>query len=249
MAIVGIILLVVGVILFFIQRYQKQKFFSIKAARKITAAELVDTARGVAAEIGGGSWRDYVKVWGRVEVDMPLISEHTRQKCVYYQAKVMREYEEQVTERDSQGRKHTKTVRKSDTVSNNKQSVPFRLVDDTGAVQVNPEGADVELVQVMDEFRAEQRGFFSLSRTLGHRYQESLLPLNRNILVVGAASDVTGQVTLGKPTTPGYKYLISLKDEEALAAMVDRHVKTTFYAMVGCLGVGVVLTLLGLISG
>jgi hypothetical protein len=71
MAIVGIILLIISGILFWVQRNQKQKIFSIKSARKVTAAELNETASGVAAEIGGGSWRDYVKVWGKIQVDEP----------------------------------------------------------------------------------------------------------------------------------------------------------------------------------
>jgi DNA-directed RNA polymerase specialized sigma subunit len=113
MAIVGIILLIISGILFWVQRNQKQKIFSIKSARKVTAAELNETASGVAAEIGGGSWRDYVKVWGKIQVEEPLLSEHTRQKCVHYQAKVLREYEETVTTRNSEGEVERKTERKA----------------------------------------------------------------------------------------------------------------------------------------
>ena len=53
MSILGIMLLVMGVILFFVQRYQKQKFFSLKTARSATVAELETLAREIAQEIGG----------------------------------------------------------------------------------------------------------------------------------------------------------------------------------------------------
>jgi hypothetical protein len=245
MAIVGIILLIISGILFWVQRNQKQKIFSIKSARKVTAAELNETASGVAAEIGGGSWRDYVKVWGKIQVEEPLLSEHTRQKCVHYQAKVLREYEETVTTRNSEGEVERKTERKSETISNHKQAIPFQLVDETGTVQVNPDNADIETLKVMDEFRRESDG---RSGTLGYRYVELLLPLNRNILVVGAASDLTGQVVLGKPTDSDNKYVISLKDEETLAASVEKSAQFTFIAMVALAILGAVLILVDLIS-
>jgi hypothetical protein len=244
MGFIGLILLIVGVILFFVQRNQKQKAFSIKSARKVTAAELTETAQGVAAEIGGGSWRDYVKVWGKIQVDDPLSSEHTRQSCVYFSAKVVREYEATVTERNAEGELERKTERKSETVSNTRRSVPFRLVDETGSVQVNPEQADIETVEVMNEFRRES----GPGQTLGYRYVESLLPLNRNILVVGAASDLTGEVVIGKPTDSDNKYIISLKDEEALATSTEKSAQTLFYGAVGCGGLGIVLILVGLVT-
>lgn len=245
MAIVGIILLIISGVLFWVQRNQKQKIFSIKSARKVTAAELNETASGVAAEIGGGSWRDYVKVWGKIQMDEPLLSEHTRQKCVHYQAKVLREYEETVTTRNADGEVERKTERKTETISNHKQAIPFQLVDETGTVQVNPDKAEIETLEVMNEFRRESDG---RSGTLGYRYVESLLPLNRNILVVGAASDLTGQVVLGKPTDSDNKYVISLKDEETLAASVEKSAKFTFIAMVALAILGVVLILVGLVS-
>ncbi|WP_008312042.1 E3 ubiquitin ligase family protein [Leptolyngbya sp. PCC 6406] len=243
--IIGLILLIGGIALFFVQRHQKQKAFSLKIARKVTAAELNDTASGVAAEIGGGSWRDYVKVWGKIQVDEPLISEHTRQKCVYYCSKVLREYEDTTTERNSEGRLETKTQRKTETISSNKQSIPFTLVDDSGTVEVNPESADIETVEVMNEFRRETKG---RRNTLGYRYQESLLPLNRNILVLGAASDLTGRVVISKPTKADTKYVISLKDEETLSAAVERNAKISFFSMVACGIVGILLVLWQLLS-
>ncbi|MDA0673167.1 MAG: E3 ubiquitin ligase family protein [Cyanobacteria bacterium] len=245
MSIIGIIFLIISGILFWVQRNQKQKIFSIKSARKVTAAELTETASGVAAEIGGGNWRDYVKVWGKIQVADPLVSEHTGQPCVYYQSKVLREYEETVTTRNADGEMERKTERKTETVSSHKQSLPFQLVDDSGSVEVNPEGADIETVEVMNEFRRERDG---RSGTLGFRYTESLLPLNRNILVVGAASDLTGQVVLGKPTDSDHKYVISLKDEETLASNVEKNAEITFASMVGCAGVGLLLILIDLVT-
>ncbi|NER00564.1 MAG: hypothetical protein F6K30_28355 [Cyanothece sp. SIO2G6] len=84
----------------------------------------------------------------------------------------------------------------------------FSLKDETGSVQVNPDAADIEMTSVVNEFQPEQPrgemlsfGGFSLDisrytrqasrRTLGYRYRETVLPLERHVLVVGTVSDET----------------------------------------------------------
>jgi len=230
----GIVLLIIGVILFFVQRHQKQKMFSIQSARPMTAAELNATAGAVAEEIGGGSWRDYVKLWGTVIADRPLHSEHKQAPCVHYISEVIRVYEK----KDEDG----KTKQSSETVANNKQSMPFLLRDRTGTVKIDPEGAQIDVIKIMDDYRAERSG-----DTLGYRYREAVLPVDREVLVVGAVSDLTGDVVIGKPVKSDHKYLISLKNEEVLADATQRNARQAFYFMVGCLALGAVLTLIGLI--
>ncbi|NER83295.1 MAG: E3 ubiquitin ligase [Leptolyngbya sp. SIO1D8] len=243
MVVVGIILLVISVVLFFVQRNHKQKVFSLKSARLVGVAELFETAGAVAQEIGSGSWRDYVKLWGEVVADRPLYSEHRNEACVYYVSKVIREYETTVTTTTEKGNRKTERQRKSETITNNRRLIPFELRDRTGSVQVNLDGADIETISILDEFRPKRSG-----DTLGYRYQESVLPIGRNVLVVGAVSDLTGEVIIGKPVQSSHKYIVSLRDEETLAAATSRNVKISFYIMLGCLGLGVVLLILGILD-
>ncbi|MBE7385941.1 MAG: E3 ubiquitin ligase family protein [Leptolyngbya sp. SIO1E4] len=243
MVLSGIILLIAGIVLFFVQRHQNQKVFSLKSARPMSAAALSETAGAVADEIGGGSWRDYVKLWGEVVVDRPLHSEHKGEACVHYVSKVIREYETtEITQTDS-GTSKTERRRKSETITNNQRSIPFWLRDRTGTVKVNLEGAAIETLSILDEFRPQHSG-----NTLGYRYQESVLPVGRNVLIVGAVSDLTGEVIIGKPVQSAHKYIISLRDEEALTATISRHAKISFYAMLGCLGLGIVVLILGILD-
>ena len=261
-SVIGLILIIVGVILFFVQRNQKSRVFSIKSARITQAAELHKTAQAIADEIGGGNWRDYVKVWGEVTVKQPLTSELKQAPCVYYTMNVQRVYEETVTEKDSEGNTTRTTERRHETISSNKQSIPFYLQDASGEVLVNPDGAAIETIKVLDEFRPEESasggllrfGNFSLtlgsgkqSNTLGYQYTESILPVGRNILVVGSASDNTGTMTLCKPTSGDKKYIISLKSDEALTASAEKGATVSFAIMAVCLGLGVVLIGLGFI--
>jgi hypothetical protein len=270
MIVIGIILIVVGIVLFFVQRNQKQRAFSVRSARLVTAQELHQMAGEIAKEIGGGSWRDYVKVNGMIQCDRPLTSELKQMPCVHYSMTVTREYEEKVTKTDSDGNRTTETNRGSETVSSNKQSVPFMVKDATGTIEVNPEGANIETVKVLDEFQqGEQRGGmlsfggFSLTiggmssggvfggsgrRTIGYRYQEHILPLERRVLVVGTASDSTGSVTLQKPLDGEKKYIISLKTEEELTKAADNTAQLAFYGMIGCFVLGFILVLVDIVS-
>lgn len=235
MKIIGIILFVIGVILFFVQRGQKQKLFSIKSARAMTAAELQETAGAVAAEIGGGSWRDYVKLWGRVTTEQPLYSDQKEAPCVHFVSKVTREYE---TKNDE-----GKVQQKSEQVSQNRQSIAFWLHDRTGKIRVNPEGAAIETIEILNEFRPQRSG-----ETRGYRHTESVLPIDREVLVVGAVSDLTGEVIIGKPVKSDHHYLISLKDEEMLSSATARSAKNIFYSMIGCFAIGIILLIWDLVS-
>ncbi|NEQ46370.1 MAG: E3 ubiquitin ligase [Leptolyngbya sp. SIOISBB] len=235
MKVIGIILLIIGAVMFFTRRNQQQKLFSIKRARSVTVAELTDIAGAVADEIGGGNWRDYVKLWGQVTTAEPLRSEHKQEPCVHYVSTVTREYEE----KNQEG----KLERKTEQVSRNQRSTKFWLKDDTGSILVNLDGAAIDTVAIMDEFRDERSG-----STLGYRYAESVLPVGQDVLVVGAVSDLTGQVAIGKPVQADHNYLVSLKDEERLATTTSRNVQNTGIAMFVCLGLGAVLLIWGLIS-
>ena len=235
MEIIGIILLVISTIMFFTRRNQQQKLFSIKRARSVTTAELADMAGAIADEIGGGNWRDYVKLWGQVTTEEPLQSEHKQAACVYYVSTVTREYEE----KNEEG----KLERKTEQISRNRQFTKFWLKDDTGSILINPDGADIDTVEVMDELREERSG-----ATLGYRYKESVLPVGQDVLVLGAVSDATGKVVIGQPTQADHNYLISLKDEEQLAIATSRSAKNMSIAMFVLLGLGVVLLIWGLIS-
>ena len=263
MTIFGTIVFGVGVILFFVQKRQRAKAYNIKSARPAQAAELQKMAMAIADEIGAGNWRDYVKVRGRVIAAEPLHSELTQQPCVHYKMTVTREYEETVRNNNSRGRSTT-TRRGSETVASNSRSIPFVIEDASGQIAVDPDGAKIESVEVLDEFRPEESpgavityGGFSLSprfgpnvggrRTIGYRYVESILPLEQSVMVVGAVNDTTGEVTLRQPVDGNKKLIISSKTFEALAAAADKGARFAKNGMFACLGIGSVLLVVGLL--
>lgn len=232
LVIFGSILLIAAIALFFVQRHYNLKLRSLKLADAMTTVELHQLADHIAHEIGSGSLRRYVKVSGVITCENPLISELKQMPCVYYTMSVTREYEEDVRKTDSDGKTYWSTERRSQTMSSNSQSTPFFVRDRHGDVQVNPSNAAIDTVSVLDEFRsAGSSSSFSVgafqmnlnmfsqsgSRTIGYRYKESILPLNRHVLVVGLASDQTSVLQIEQPTESGKKFFISLKSEASLS--------------------------------
>lgn len=230
-------------------------------ARFTDVEELESTSQAITEDIGGGNWRDYVKLWGKIIVDEPLISEMKQEPCVHYRMLVQREYEEKVRSQDSEGKTVEKTVRKSETITQNQRSTPFILEDKTGTITINPEGAKFDTIKILDEFRPEQPaggmlqfGNFSFllrnnnynTRTLGYRYQEFILPVHREVLIVGNVSDETGSLKITKPTN-NEPFLISLKTEEELKSDYQNNQNILKYSMIGCSIIGFLFILADLI--
>ncbi|MBD2428976.1 E3 ubiquitin ligase family protein [Phormidium sp. FACHB-1136] len=265
MALFGFLLLVAGGVLWFVRGHQGHRSRHLKLAHTTPIGELKSLASAVAQEIGSGDWRDYVLLWGTITTEAPLTSPMKGMPCVYYSNAVIREYEETIREQDEKGNWRTRTQRGSDTISQEQQSIPFDLVDQVKErVEVNPEGADVELVEVLNEFRPGQSnggsisfGGFSMNlgdsfgggnrRTLGYRYRESILAVGRQVTVLGMVSDRTGSLTVENPNT-NQPFIISPKSQEALVKSATQNAQIAFWAMVGCLGLGAILLVVGLLS-
>lgn len=255
----GIILIIIGIVLFIIRQIQAQELLSLQSARMTNIEELMNTANSISQEIGGGDWRDYVKIWGKITVNKPILSELKQEPCVYYEMKVQREYEERKITTDSKGNQEEKMGKNTEVVCQNARSIPFFLEDKTGKIiMVNPEEAKIDTMKILDEFHHEsmegrmlQYGSFSLMlnnnfpssnrRILGYRYQESILPIGREILVVGQVSDETGDLRIHKPSNHQEKFIISLKTNEALINRYGQNQQNLFYGSISCIVIGVVI--------
>jgi hypothetical protein len=251
MKILAFIFLVAGVILFFIKRKQSQLMLNLRTAHASNIKELEHTAQAIATQIGGGSWRDYVKIWGKITVSKPLYSELKKEPCVYYTMSVKREYEERIREKNQEGNWVERTVRKSETVASNQLSIPFILEDKTGTIEVNPENAQIDTIKIVDEFRQGEvvgnmisYGNFSQllnnsiktsqTHTLGYHYRESILPVGRDVLVLGTVNDETGNLRISKPVSNEQKFLISLKSSAVLIEEINQSEKNIHRWMIGC---------------
>jgi hypothetical protein len=255
----GVALLVVCGILLIVRRSKESKLLAITTAETTTAQGLLDAVKYVAQRLGEtGSFNQIAAVKGIVRCDSPLTSEIVKQPCVYYNMSVTREYEEDYYETDSKtGEQTRKTRRESEQVAGNSQSIAFWVEDATGRTLVNPDHAEFEATKVVDRFDPIGNlsggvlsfGGFSMdlgnilsgvgagTRTLGYHLQELLVPLDRQIYVLGEARDSSGQLAIERPRGKGKKFIVSVKSQEEL---ISATVSTMRWLMVSAVASGVV---------
>jgi uncharacterized membrane protein len=264
MLIIGIVLIVLGVVLFFIRRSQQARLLDIRYTKTTTAKDLTDLAKSVSEGVGkAGAFRQIAELKGIILSETPLISEIAKVPCVSYRATVTREYEEVYSETNPETKQvERKTRRASETISNNTRMVNFLIKDATGIVLVNPKGAAMDHETVVDRFEPSSAGgtgtitfggfrfsipaTASTGGTLGYRFHEESLPVGRTIYVLGEASDSSGQLMIQKPAEQG-RFIISLKSEEELVKAASSSIQWTLYGAVVCGVAGVVLIILGLV--
>jgi E3 Ubiquitin ligase len=108
----------------------------------------------------------------------------------------------EVTDRDSDG--DSRTSRRSEVVASNERFAPFVVEDESGAVGVRGEGAEVDALEVMNRFERETGGAGTITlggvtvnlgggaRTVGYRYEEKILPVDSPVYVLGPPKRMGG---------------------------------------------------------
>jgi hypothetical protein len=263
--ILGGVLVAVAVGLFLGASSQRRKVYVMKTTDTSTAADLNALADSVAKEIGAGSFNQVTEVKGTIECDAPLTGELSGVPCVHYAMSVTREWEETAWKTDSQGRRTEETRKGSDTVASNSRSVRFRVKDATGAVDVDPSGAKIDGEKAVSQFQPGEPSGGSLSykgfqvnlpsfigaggrRTLGYRYEETVLPVGAQVYVLGEAVDAGGTLAVKKPAKKDARFLISVRREEELVRKAGSAARGLSIAAAVCTVVGVALAALAFLG-
>jgi len=268
MWVLTILLMLVGGGLFYASLKARNKLDAMAGVDTSTIAGLQQLHGAVAKEIGRGSFEQVAEIKGMTGCDQPLESEIAKTPCVYYAMRVIREWEETYSEYNAQTQRHERKTRGgSDIMAQNTRMVPFWVRDPTGEMGVHPAGAEIEGEQVIDRFQPEgpearggavTLGGFSFQitmspmsgdrRTLGYRFQESILPVERNVYVLGVASDASGELSLQRPREQGQRFIISVRSEEELAASSRSRMRWLQLGAVVCVLFGLALLLASLNS-
>lgn len=256
MGIGGGILLALGVILIFVYVRSKRRAGYLIAARASKVGELESTASTVASEIDGGGFRHFAELTGQVVCPAPLTSPLAEVPCLFYSMSITRRYEEDYYTQDKNGNRVRRTRTGTEIMSSESQQVDFSLDDGTGQLPIKTQGADFDgLVETIDRFvpgnaRGGQirMGRFSLSiggigsnrRTLGYQYDESILPLDRRLTVVGEVSDARGALDCG---TGGPVFVLSTRTKKELIGSAETTAKWTSIFSGLCLlgGIGLLI--------
>jgi hypothetical protein len=244
----GVILLIVALICFFIARSQASQLQAMNAADTYTAQLLTDFHKQVTSTLGADALAQPCEVEGVIECDAPLTAPLSGMACVAYTRTITREYEEDVTTTDAEGKSQTTTERRSETLENEDRRVNFWVRDATGRALVNPEAAELDLVETANRYETAPAPGFGRTRTLGQRSVEHALALGTKVYVLGCAVDLQGQPAIARgPRDSKAKFLISRRSEHELAQSAASWSRNLYYAAAGSGVLGLVLLVVGLV--
>ena len=242
----GLVLLVIGAVLYFFSTRAADKAHHIQATDTAKVADVLRLVEEVRAEMPPGmssGYRDYVELKGRVACDEPLRGELSDTPSAVCETTVQRLVERREERRDAQGNVRTEWRQVTETVSSNRREAPFYLQDDTGRLRIKPTAKATELVKIVDRFEQpnaiEQmsggnlvlnHGGFRLSvstggllggssRTVGYKFIERILPVGAPLYAIGEVADTDDEGgVLRAPAEDAKKrpFLLSTKTEEEL---------------------------------
>jgi E3 ubiquitin ligase len=247
MIFVGILLLIVAIICFFWARSQAGQLQAMNAADTYTAQVLSDLHGRVSASLGADALAQPCEVEGVIECDAPLTAPLSGTACVAFTRVVTREYEEDVTSTNSQGKTETRPERRSETLENEERRVNFWVRDATGRTLLNPEGANLDLVETANRFDPASSTSSGRTRTVGQRFVETALTVGTRVYVLGCAVDYQGHPAIARsPRDSHARFMISRKSERELAQSAASWSRGLYYTAAGSGTVGLALLLVGL---
>ncbi len=236
-------------------RSQQRKLGLLASTEIYTVEHLKELAASMTEGLGEGSLRFFAAVSGTARCAEPLVSELAEVDCVHYSMRVRREYQE--TSQGARGEERTQTS--SQQLAHSERSVPFVIEDATGSLAVNPAGASFTTEEAISRFepagsaaRTLSLGRFSFElpdlvandaeRTRGYRYEEQVVPIGRDVYVLGEVTNPGGELVMSSPA--GGKLLISVKSREQLIKGVGSGSKFMKVAAIVCGVFGLLLLIL-----
>lgn len=258
----GVIVLIVGVIFFVIQRKRSGKLHHVEYNDTTSINQIIENHNEMSGSFGPGSFSLYSEVKGVASANNPIKTEFSKQECVYYKSSVTREYEVLEKSQDSEGRTTKRWVRKSEVVSKNEnKSHDFTIRDNTGEILIDTNGSELHAKKTFSKFEEGDNtsgglnisiGSFNISsgsnyRTIGFKYEEYAIPTKTPLYVIGDANDRSGRLQISKPTDKR-PYIVSTKSEDEIIKQLSSSAKWMFYTSIGCAIGGTALIIIGLIK-
>jgi len=274
--VIGVFLVLLGGIFIYMMKSSQGTFAALALTREYTAKELRDIYDSVAKEVGKGTFKEMVEIKGRIVCDSPLTGEMSKEKCVYFKNEIVRDIEESYYEQDAEdnNKKVLKTRKITETICSKERQADFYIQDETGRTKVNPENADMTngLSKAIDRYEPAAAvsyneglmnwgGFsFRMSseyhhqqegrKVLGYKFTEYVFPMDKNIFILGEATDSMGELTIARPVSGATTdFIISTKSAEELKASAKGSIATFKVLSIVSFAAGVALMIMGLIKG
>jgi len=167
---------------------------------------------------------------GTAESEVPLTSYLAGIRCVQYVWQVDEHWSRTVHETYTDAKGHTRTRTRTESgwtkVADSDQSAPFYLKDDTGVIQVVPEGATIHSITIFDETCSSDSDLYYgkgpahavPDSTHRRRFRETALPLHTMLYVMGQAHErkdiVAAEIAFDKDAP---MFVISTRTEKHLS--------------------------------
>lgn len=126
----GILLLVIGGLMFFFSTRKKKTLQGMASTKSMPIKDVQPNTQ--------------VEIQGNITTNQPLLTPFSKRQCVYYSY----DLERQVEKRDQQGN----VTYNWETISRDEKRVPFIVQDDTGQIMVNPEKATIDSQSLGQQF-------------------------------------------------------------------------------------------------
>jgi hypothetical protein len=138
---------------------------------------------------------------GTAESETPLTSYLAGVSCVQYAWQIDEHWSRTVTETYTDSKGHTMTRTRTESgwtkVADGSESIPFYLKDDTGVIQIVPDGAKIHNIKTFDETASRSSPLYFgkgpqheiANSTHKRRFHETALPLHTMLYVVGQARE------------------------------------------------------------
>ncbi len=239
----------IGVVLWIFKLKSARKSGALQLMDTSTVAEIQENYESITASMGSGSFTYQAELKGKAHADVPLKSVFTQEDVVYYSTTITHEYEELKEERGSDGKTTKKWVKKSERVSNDKRWADgFGLKDATGFIEVNGGQSNVHAEKLYSDFEkgdpVQQNGgnmHISIKgvsialnnrstmndrmRTIGYRYKEEGIRINKDLYIVGNANDRDGRLRIGVLPSSKDPFIVSAKSKDEVVGSYNSSAK------------------------
>lgn len=265
----GVVVGILGVIFWIIKGKKEGKSAALELMETSRINDVNENHSELTASMGSGSFSLHVEVKGQADTDVPLEAEFSKEQVVYYNNKIVHEYEKLETKTNSDGKKEKRWVKHEETVAdNNRWANGFGVQDATGFIQVNANGSVFHTEQLYANFEKgepnKKTGGLNLSikgfsmniggsknkgiRTIGYRYTETGIRMGTPLYVVGDANDREGRLQISKPRDKSDQFIVSTKSKTEFLGKIGSAVKGFKFAAIGSWVIAAALVVYGIIN-
>ncbi|MHC1561959.1 E3 ubiquitin ligase family protein [Actinomycetospora sp. C-140] len=259
MWIVGLVLVALGVAGFLGAQRVRARRHAMIAAETLPIAELEEHRRTLADLGTVGGFRKICEVVGAAHPhpDGPLRAPQSGTECVWYRQTVVHRYSESYRDSDGDWQRRER----SETVLDETSRQGYALVDSSGIIGVDPNGTAPDRPEKLHErfvpgapgpggFANALQGFMGQgsSDSLGMTYTEWVIRPGQPLYVLGEVHDRIGPLVIGKPESSSDHFIVSTRSEEELRHDAVGHQRWFAWGGAALAVVGLVLTVVGLVS-